>query len=157
MSAAVNWSILYRFPIFIDGVFIVAILLAALEIGYRFGRREQKWKDADTGGGKLVLTTLFALLGLILAFTYSGGVTRYEARKQAVIIESNALGTAFLRADLVDEPGRTELRQALLEYARTRNFESGEQRLRQQTRCHIVSLAIKKDLIQYVCEICGLD
>lgn len=65
---------------------------------------------------------MFALPGLILAFTYASGACRLDARKQAIPAEANALGTAFHRADLVTEPGRTTLKQTLLEYARSRMF-----------------------------------
>ncbi len=113
--------LLYDLPTWLDGVSFVVVFLAVLEAGYRVGlRRRHLWKDAEAGGGHVVLTSMFALLGLILAFTYAFTVSRHEHRKQAVIAEANALGTAFLRAGLVDEPGRSELKKALLDYARTR-------------------------------------
>jgi hypothetical protein len=52
-------------------------------------------------------------------------VTRFDARKQAIVDEANAISTAFLRADLGPEPARTELRTLLLEYAKTRATERG--------------------------------
>jgi hypothetical protein len=63
---------------------------------------------------------MYALLGLVLAFTYAFTLSRADLRKQAVIDEANAIGTAFLRASLAPEPTRTELRKALLDYAKTR-------------------------------------
>jgi hypothetical protein len=63
---------------------------------------------------------MYALLGLMLAFTYAFTVSRADLRKQAVIDEANAIGTAFLRTGLAPEPSRTELRKALLDYAKTR-------------------------------------
>ena len=98
----------------------------ALEFGFRVGlKRREHWKDADSGGGAVVLTSMFAVMGLVLAFTYASGVSRFDARKDAVIKEANALGTAFHRADLVAEPGRSELKMVLLDYARTRIIETG--------------------------------
>jgi hypothetical protein len=47
-------------------------------------------------------------------------MNRYDHRREAVITEANALGTAFLRAGLIDGPEAAELREALLAYARTR-------------------------------------
>jgi hypothetical protein len=102
------------------------VLVIALESGFRVGlKRRVHWKDADSGGGAVVLTSMFAVMGLVLAFTYASGVSRFDARKNAVILEANALGTAFHRADLVAEPGRTELRTVLLDYARSRTFAPG--------------------------------
>lgn len=119
-------TFVYTLPVWIVGLIFLAVLLGALETGYRVGlARRESWKDADSGGGGVVLTSLLAVLGLVLAFTYAAGVSRFDARKQAVILEANALGTAFLRADLVAEPGRSELRKALYEYARTRSIAAG--------------------------------
>ena len=90
------------------------------------GGRARAWKEFDSGrGGGVVLTSMFALLGLMLAFTYAFTVTRFDARKQAIVDEANAISTAFLRADLGPEPARTELRTLLLEYAKTRATPGG--------------------------------
>ncbi len=119
-------ALLYTYPLWVSALVFLVALVIALESGYRVGlERRESWKDADSGGGAVVLTSMFALLGLMLAFTYASGVSRFDARKNAVILESNALGTAFYRTDLVAEPGRTELKRTLLEYARTRTFPPG--------------------------------
>lgn len=121
-----EFSLLYNIPIWVAGLVFIIILVFALESGFRVGlKRRVHWKDADSGGGAVVLTSMFAVMGLVLAFTYASGVSRFDARKNAVILEANALGTAFHRADLAAEPGRTELRTALLDYARSRTFEPG--------------------------------
>ena len=120
-------SLFHQLPILLAGLFILACLLVALEAGYRIGfKQREQWKNADSGGGTVALSSMFALLGLILAFTYASGVGRYETRKQAVISESNALGTAFLRAGLIAEPGSSELKNDLLKYARTRLVPNGD-------------------------------
>ena len=118
-----NISVLYNIPLWMVGLVFVVLMLLAEEVGYRVGLvRRAHWGEADgeIGGGGVVLTAMFAILGLIIAFTYSSSVERYEKRKQAVIAEANALGTAFLRANLIAEPGRTELKEALYQYALTR-------------------------------------
>ena len=121
-----EFSLLYNIPIWVAGLIFIVVLVIALESGFRVGmKRRVHWKDADSGGGAVVLTSMFAVMGLVLAFTYASGVSRFDARKNAVIVEANALGTAFYRADLVAEPGRTELRTLLLDYARSRAFEPG--------------------------------
>ena len=118
-----EFSLLYNLPLWVVGLIFIVVLAIALEFGFRVGlTRREHWKDADSGGGAVVLTSMFAVMGLVLAFTYASGVSRFDARKNAVLIEANALGTAFHRADLVAEPGRTELRMTLLDYARSRVF-----------------------------------
>jgi hypothetical protein len=121
-----EFSPFYNLPMWVPGIFLFIVLSVALEFGFRVGlKRREHWKDADSGGGAVVLTSMFAVMGLVLAFTYASVVSRYDARKNAVTLEANALGTAFHRADLVAEPGRTELKKVLLDYSRSRVFELG--------------------------------
>jgi hypothetical protein len=68
---------------------------------------------------------MFALLGLMLAFTYSFSMSRADLRKRAIITEVNSIGTAYLRADLLTEPGRSDVRQLLYDYARSRFVAPG--------------------------------
>ncbi len=105
---------------------MLVLLLITLEVGYRIGfNQRRKWLDAETGGGMVALSSMFALLGLILAFTYASGVSRFEARKMAVIDEANAIETAFLRAGLIAEPGSTALKETIFSYAKTRAVPTG--------------------------------
>ena len=113
---------LYELPLWVSGTLILILLLVAVEVGFRFGLsiRRSNEKAADATRGDVTLGALLALLGLLLAFTYAFSLSRADLRKQAVLHEANAIGTAFLRADLAPEPGRTVLRKRLLDYARTR-------------------------------------
>jgi hypothetical protein len=63
---------------------------------------------------------LLGLLGLLLAFTFGMAGARYDDRRNLVVEEANAIGTAWLRADLVPEPMRTQARAVLREYAQAR-------------------------------------
>jgi hypothetical protein len=128
-------ALLYSLPIWVAGLIFIVVLLIALESGYRMGlARCETWKDADSGGGAIVLTSMFALLGLLLAFTYAAGVSGHDARSQAVTAEASALGTAFQRADIFAEPGRTELKMVLLDYARTRSYPPGSLRSNEERK-----------------------
>ena len=49
---------------------------------------------------------VYGLLGLLMAFTFSGAATRFEDRRQLIRAEANAIGTAWLRADLLEEKSR---------------------------------------------------
>ena len=121
-----NTQLFYQLPTWVIGLLFIFVLLSALEFGYYVGRGLQdSWKNANPTNGQIILTSMFALLGLIIAFTYGAGVERFNARKQSVILETNAMRDAYLQADLVAEPGRTELKQALLDYARTRTLKQG--------------------------------
>jgi hypothetical protein len=72
----------------------------------------------------VTLASILALLGLMLAFTYSFSMSRSDLRKQALVTEVNAISTAFLRADLLPEPSRTKLRESLFYYAQSRVVDS---------------------------------
>ena len=102
-----NFSIYHQLPFLLVLALYVVVLLVALEIGYRLGiRKHHDWKGAVDEVGKLILTSLFGVLGLMLAFSFGSGVSFHKARKQAIVMEANALGTTYLRAGLVDDPGR---------------------------------------------------
>lgn len=113
---------LYQQPAWLLGLILLMILLLFLEAGFRIGLRNRMAREEVDKmlRGDVTLGAMLALLGLMLAFTYAFSLSRADLRKQAIVNETNAIGTAFMRADLVAEPGRSELRQRLLEYARTR-------------------------------------
>jgi hypothetical protein len=109
-------------PLWLFAVILVLLFLAALETGFWLGLRKYRVKanSEKTVRGDVTLGSMLALLGLLLAFTYAFSLSRADHRKEAIVNEANAINTAFLRADLAAEPGRSELRNRLLEYARTR-------------------------------------
>ena len=112
---------LLHLPFWPFAALFVAVMLLSLEAGYRLGRRKRKeLKNEDQVGSNVAITSIFATVGLILAFTYAYTVSRDDMRKQLVLQEANAVSTAFLRAGLVQDPRSTELKMALLEYARSR-------------------------------------
>jgi hypothetical protein len=108
--------------------FVLAILIMlplCTLIGHHTGRktRERALDERDrswTPPGETTSGAMLALLGLLLAFTFSFALNRADDRRNALIEEVAAIGTAFLRADLVAEPGRTTLRQVIADYTVTR-------------------------------------
>lgn len=104
---------------------LVALFLAA-EIGRRFGlvERVRHRRRARVGVGT-VQAAVFGLLGLLLAFTYGFVSSRAEARRELITVEANAIGTAYLRADLLRGPGSDELRPLLREYTKNRLIGDG--------------------------------
>ncbi len=99
ISEYLSFSIHYDTPLLVSGLILFTVLLLALEAGYRIGvKQRKKWLNAEAGGGTMALSTMFALLRLIMAFTYASGVSRFEARKHAVVAEANVLGTALFKS-----------------------------------------------------------
>lgn len=103
---------------------LVALPLAAL-LGFHLGRVEYRRRDyeelpPEQVPGGTSLGAMLALLGLLLGFAFSSALGWREARQSALVEEAMAIGTAFLTADLLDDPGRTELQTRILRYAQTR-------------------------------------
>ncbi len=103
-----------------SGGLLIGMVVAA-EIGRRLGRR----RLAAEGGGPLTGTgavegAVFGLLGLIIAFTFSGAATRLDVRRQLAVQEANAIGTAYLRVDLLPADAQPALREQFRAYVDSR-------------------------------------
>ena len=97
------------------------ITLVFLEAGMRIGRRALSAPDAHRPAGLgTVETVAFGTLGLLLAFTFSGASSRFDARRALVVEESNDIGTAWLRLDLLPPTLQPPLRDAFRRYTDSR-------------------------------------
>ncbi len=105
--------------IFAAGLFLGMIML--LEVGRRLGRR-RLGRDEEGGRAGLgaVEGAVFALMGLLIAFTFSGAATRFDTRRQLIVEEANAIGTAWLRLDLLPAGAQPDLRDLFRRYLDTR-------------------------------------
>jgi hypothetical protein len=65
-------------------------------------------------------TAIFALMGLLIAFTFSGALQRFDQRRAQAVEEVNAIGTAWLRVDLLPAEAQPKLRQAFRDYVDAR-------------------------------------
>lgn len=101
--------------------FVVAVVLLSAEAGYRLGLRRSRIdpdeKNAPIGG---LVGAVLGFTAFLLAFTFGAGATRYDARRQLVLREANAIETAYLQADLLPGPERTAAREALVVYLKLR-------------------------------------
>jgi hypothetical protein len=111
----------YSTPIWLIGCGLLVLLLLAVEVGVRLGARARARRKGQ-GIAELgpIQGSVLGLLGLLLAFTYSLAAGRYDARRELVIREANAIGTAYLRAGLLPEPRRGEIRAILRQYVESR-------------------------------------
>jgi hypothetical protein len=98
---------------------IMLIVLLSVEGGYRIGRfRARREHEMETPVGEMVASTL-GLLAFILGFTFGLAASRFDAKRQLLVDEANAIGTTYLRADMLPER-RDELRALLREYVDVR-------------------------------------
>ena len=97
------------------GLFLGMLLL--LEIGRRIGIRRMK-EDSGTAGESFgaVDGAVFALLGLLISFTFSGASSRFDARRQLIVEETNDIGTAYLRLDMLPADAQPALREGFRRY-----------------------------------------
>src|SRR5262249_9194281 len=111
-----KWLFLYGVLLTV-GLFLG--MLTLLEVGRRIGVRRIA-KDPEGLHAGTIEGSVLALLGLLLAFTISGAGSRLDARRQLIVEETNAIGTAYLRLDML--PGATQpaLRENFRRYLDTR-------------------------------------
>jgi hypothetical protein len=111
-------ELMYDFGAGLIAAVLLAVVLAAIEIGFRFGRRN-RGPDVDDDSKAHINATQASTLGilaLLLAFTFSLSLQRFDTRSDAVVDEANAIGTAYLRAQLLPAPLRDETRALLRDY-----------------------------------------
>jgi hypothetical protein len=100
---------------------LLAGMLLCLEAGRRVGQRRLLANpDADPAVSSALDGAVFALFGLLIAFTFSGAASRFDARRQLVVREANAIGTAWLRLDLLPVSAQPELRALFRRYTEAR-------------------------------------
>jgi len=100
---------------------LLAVILLATEIGFRLGRRVQPNINEPTRSHNATIeAAALGLLALLLGFTFSMAMARYETRKRLVIEEANAIGATVLSARFLSEPQRTEVANLLRRYVEVR-------------------------------------
>ena len=101
------------------GLVLFALLVLAHLVGFRVARRGRARADEGERSETSTLQGgMLALLGLLLGFTFAAASQRFDARKQLVLDEANAIGTAYLRATAV--PGGEEVAELLRRYVDVR-------------------------------------
>ena len=103
------------------GLCLFALLVAACEVGRRIGvARLARDSDGLAKGGGSAEAATFALMGLLIAFTFSGAAARFQDRRDLIADEANAIGTAYLRVDLLPSDVQPPLRELFRRYADVR-------------------------------------
>lgn len=97
------------------GLFVA--MLGMMELGRWLGRRRHTRDPGHARAGMGAIDgAIFALLGLLIAFTFSGAATRFDGRRALVVQEANAIGTAWLRLDTLPAEAQPGLRDAFRRY-----------------------------------------
>jgi hypothetical protein len=97
------------------GLFLGMLLF--LEIGRRIGvKRLNRHPEGLVKGASAAEGAVFGLLGLLIAFTFSGAASRFEERRHLITEEANAVGTAYLRINLLPSDAQPEVRELFRHY-----------------------------------------
>jgi hypothetical protein len=106
-----------RLPLWLVFSGTLFLVLLSIYLGYRIGGYNRKRHGGMEEGpvGSIVGATL-GLLAFMLAFTFGLTANRFDNRKQILLDEVNAIGTAFLRTDFLVEPYRTQIRALFRDY-----------------------------------------
>lgn len=132
---------------------LFACMLVLLEVGRRMGVRS---RDRDGDGGRAgvaaVEGAVFGLMGLLIAFTFSGASSRFETRRALIVEEANAIGTAWLRVGLLPDAAQPEIRARFRSYLDSRleilkAFADDETMEAALARSHVIQLDLWKAVI----------
>jgi hypothetical protein len=112
-----QFEYIYSTNTLVIGCVLFVLMLLATEAGVRIGASARaRRRPEETSYLDFIQGSVLGLLALLLGFTYALAADRHDARKELQVREANALATAYLRTDLLTDPGRSELRGILRQY-----------------------------------------
>ncbi|MFN3444653.1 MAG: hypothetical protein ACK44D_02865 [Bacteroidia bacterium] len=110
-------ELLYNQPQWLIGVVTLVVLVTSVEVGYQIGL---KAKIEMTQPMKVqissIQTAILTIFTFLLGFTFAMALSRFDNRKQMVVKESNAIGTAVLRSKLLPEKQRAKINDLFKAY-----------------------------------------
>jgi hypothetical protein len=107
-------------PIYVFGLALTVLWLAAWTGAYIRKRRKQSVEAADRQDFSVIEGATLTLLGLIIGFSFSMAISRYDQRKSCEEAEANAIGTEYVRADLLPAADAARVRTLLRDYVNQR-------------------------------------
>ncbi len=106
---------LWRFPAAVF-LFSLVVLWLAIRVGVFFRDRSSALGEAERDDLGVIVPASLTLLGLIIGFSFSMSIGRYDLRKQYEEEETNAIGTEYVRADLLPAADAEKVRTLLKTY-----------------------------------------
>jgi len=118
--------LLLQSPFWLLGILILGAMIAAALIGWRArlwqnsARANSPEDDIGERQEGHIVAAVLGLLALLTGFTFALALERYDTRRERVLSEANAIGTTYLRTQLLAEPYRSRISSLLTDYADTR-------------------------------------
>ena len=110
-------------PIWVLFVGTILLMVLFIELGFWMGKKAQvNAKKAQTSQVRAIMGAGLGLLAFMLAFTFSTAQSHFEARVQNLAEEARIARNAFMQADMMPEPERTEAKQLLADYIELRSI-----------------------------------
>jgi len=107
-------------PLLVSTLLFVGILIS-LEAGRRFGvNRRPRESEGERDSLGIIEGAIFGMLGLVLAFTFSGAASRFNEKRWLIAEEVNTIETAYLRVQLLPPVAQPELRELFRRYVDSR-------------------------------------
>lgn len=135
--------------------FALALFLALLffsELGFHVGRYQCTKGDAESSSHDAGALTgvVYALLGLMIAFTFSAATTRFDSHRELILKEANAIGTSYLRIELLPAEFRPELHTLYRDYTQNRidTYQKISTDFNQAIKLHDQGLVIQQEIWQ---------
>lgn len=114
-------ELFYQQSAVLIAIMLLAAMLLGAELGYRLGRSGRQTHNEPTRTQIIsIQAATLGLLALLLGFTFSMALSRYEYRKQMVVQESNAIGTAALRSHFLPTSRHDEVNKLFHRYVEIR-------------------------------------
>lgn len=139
-------------PIWLLLIGTVVLMVAFIEFGFRLGCKAQATaKKAQTSQVRAIMGAGLGLLAFMLAFTFSTAQSHFEARVQSLAEEARIARNAFMQADMMKEPERSQIKQLLKDYVELRSVGTlGDKKAIEQGLAEGLQLSeqIQKDLWQ---------
>src|SRR5207342_900315 len=104
-----------NYPLLVLALSFIIQFLSA-QIGAFLRNRVRALKEEERDDFSVVLGATLTLMGLLIGFSFSMAVSRYDQRKNYEEAETNAIGTEYLRADLLPADERLRVRELLKKY-----------------------------------------
>jgi hypothetical protein len=134
-----------RFPWVVLGVSVVVLWLS-VRIGVSFRKRRRGLDENEREDFGIIMAAILTLLGLIIGFSFSMAITRYDQRKNLEEAEANAIATEYVRVDFLPAPDAARVRPLLKNYLDQRILFYGTRDDRQLDQIDAATAQLETDL-----------